>query len=158
MRPTIDEMLAAVRWTIEQALVPELSSPYARFQAMIAVDLLDLIGRHWATTGEDATRTIEELREALADSLDVLPPAALSNDLVDRVRAALAEPALPPPPSAASVTARAESLAALADEVLAALATRNEVADVTARHIVRRAVVASLDRTLTREAGIDIRR
>lgn len=158
MRPTIDEMLAAVRWTIEQALVPEVSSPHTRFQAMIAVDLLELIGRHWATTGEDAIQSMRELHEALTSSLDALPPGALTNDLDERVRAALAVPVPLPPPAVAAVTARAEALAALADELLAALATRDDAQGAAARETMRRAVVASLDRTLAREAGIDIRR
>jgi hypothetical protein len=160
VRPAIDELLAAVRWTIEEALLPEVSGPYARFQAMIAIDLLDLIGRHWSTRIADLSADVRDFTAAL-DQCRQLAPAALDPGLRDAIEVAVADP-LPPIPNAHDELARrADHLAGLIDRALAGLEAAGETGaagETAATAALRRALLAQLDRTGDRQAGIDIRR
>lgn len=157
MRPDIDEMLQAVRWTIEEALLPEIAGPYARFQALIALDLLDLIGRQWATTIGDLTADVHDYAAALRVCLERCP-----GDLAAGQRAALAATLADPlpanPAAFPDLTARANHLARLTEAVLTELERRPEAGTSAARAALRGAVLAHLERLQQRQAGLDIRR
>lgn len=157
MRPDIDGLIAAVRWTIQEALLPEVASPYARFQALIAVDLLDLIHRAWPTDAQDLAADAHDLLAGLAAAR---PAVERSRDPhLDRALAeALADPPPPIPVPRADLEARTHGLAELADRVLAALETSSDPPALTAAATVRAALRAVADRGYARQADLEIRR
>ena len=157
MRPDIDELLGAVRWTIEEALLPEVSGPYARFQAMIALDLLDLIHRHWATAIADLTADIHGFHRALevCQTDSALP---LDAGLRSALSAALAEPLPAQPAAYQELTARAGRLAELVERLLAQLDQADPARGSPAQAALRAAVDGQLARVNQRQAGLDIRR
>lgn len=157
MRPTIDEMLGAVRWTIESALLPEITGPYAQFQALIALDLLDLIGRHWATAIADATADVRDYRTALATIQEEWPELAGLIDR-DRLTAALAAPQPAEPAPLAELTERADELASLALTLLNRLSDLPDPAARAAETALRAASLAQSRRLNERQAGLAIRR
>ena len=156
MRPDIDELLAAVRWTIEEALLPEVSGPYARFQAMIALDLLDLIHRRWSTLIADLTDDVRDFSTALRACRDDLA-GTLPPDLSAALEAAAREPLPAAPLPYGELVARANHLAWLVESLLAALPASDAAAD-TAQATLRAALKAQLARIVQRQDGLDIRR
>lgn len=157
MRPDIDELLAAVRWTIQEALLPDVTGPYARFQALIALDLIDLIGRHWSTRVADLSADVRDYTQALEAGLRQAP-GALDPGLGAAIREAIGAPLPPIPAAHEDLTRRALRLAELVDQALATLAGDDETGAHDARATLRRAVVARLGRDGERQAGLDIRR
>jgi hypothetical protein len=160
VRPDIDELLAAVRWTIEEALLPEVSGPYARFQAMIALDLLDLIHRRWSTLIADLTDDVRDFSTALRACRDDLA-GALPPDLSAALEAAAREPLPAAPLPYGELVARANHLAWLVESLLAALPASGPAAGTgagTAQTTLRAAVKAQVARTAQRQDGLDVRR
>jgi hypothetical protein len=156
VRPDIDELLDAVRWTIEEALLPEVSGPYTRFQAMIALDLLDLIHRRWSTLIADLTDDVRDFSTALRACREDLA-GALPPDLSAALEAAAREPLPAAPLPYGDLVARANHLAWLVESLLAALSASGAAAG-TAPVTLRAALKAQLARIAQRQAGLDIRR
>ena len=159
MRPDIDEMLEAVRWTITEALLPEVSGPYARFQAMIALDLLDLIHRHWSTVIADLIDDVRDYSTALRACRDELA-GDLSPELIPTLEAVLRDPLPTAPLPYAELAARSNDLARLAERMLASLPESGAAAEATApaKAALHSAMKAQLTRVAQRQAGVDIRR
>ncbi len=114
LRPTLKEMLAGMQRTILESLLPELSSPYAQYQATTTVGMLtfltnwlDALPAYDAGEIADLTETFNSLH-ALIDSQE-LKGAGLS----ETVKRAFAAANFTPPDRRAMESAMGEMATAL---------------------------------------------
>jgi len=90
-RPTVQELLAAVRGFLEGEVVPQLEGP-RRFHALVAANVLAIVGRELEGEGESLTAEWRGLATLLGRATGA-PPAGLEalRAAVGEMTAALAE-------------------------------------------------------------------
>ena len=167
MRPTIDELLAGAQQALEEVILPDLQSPFARSRARMVARMLDYTRR--TLRGEDAWLEVEiaELTDLLGAVHglveDLTAQGAAPGWLADQrqvLAAALWVPTEPPSGSdrpasehePAPPTARRERLLRALDQAIVALHRLEEMdprpAIREARTRVRTYLKASLEREL----------
>jgi hypothetical protein len=127
LRPTLNELLSGMQRTIMEALMPELTSPYAQGQAMSAIGML----AHAATVLESLSAydaaEIKDLRATFA-ALKRLGDKHISKK--SGLRAALARATRAGAKTSTDRSAMEESMS-----VFAAAVALGDVDDIVARHV-----------------------